>query len=549
MHRREFLGALCGVVTSSLISGQACKPSRPTLQRVPGRLEGDFAEEAHLLWKGPKERPPPAEWEGPLDVLIAGAGVAGLSAAWRLRSAGVEALRVLELETQPGGTSQGGHNAVSAFPWGAHYVPAPLHTRGPVARLLREMGLEEGIEEDGTPRYAEMALVHEPQERVFVLGRWEEGLFPWGVASARDKAEYARFAALMQHFAQQKDSQGRRAFEVPMAYASPEPSWRALDTLSMAAWMRQQGFHSKLLLRYVDMACKDDYGCTLEETSAWAGIFYFTARQKDGEAAPFLSWPEGNARLCRQLQQSLSPSQLQTHTLLYSVAPWEGGASGLWALQAWCFKTQRPRGFLARQVVLALPQHVLKHVLWQHWLSASQLQQFQQASWVVANLTLARAPPTPESAPAWDNVLWASPSLGYINARHQSHVFARGQPTVWSWYFPLTAAQADRSHLEATDYAHWHNCLLEDLARAHPGLGAYAEELRVRRWGHAMVKPVPGFLFGQARLLAQTPPWPNLHIAHSELSGLALFEEACHHGVRAAEAALQGLGREGPSWL
>jgi hypothetical protein len=40
-----------------------------------------------------------------------------------------------------------------------------------------------------------------------------------------------------------------------------------------------------------------------------------------------------------------------------------------------------------------------------------------------------------------------------------------------------------------------------------------------------------------------------LHFAHSDLGGLALFEEANWHGVRAAEAVLRGLGRDVTSWL
>jgi hypothetical protein len=42
---------------------------------------------------------------------------------------------------------------------------------------------------------------------------------------------------------------------------------------------------------------------------------------------------------------------------------------------------------------------------------------------------------------------------------------------------------------------------------------------------------------------------PSLHFAHSDLGGLALFEEANWHGVRAAEQVLAGLGRPVPSWL
>ena len=64
-----------------------------------------------------------------------------------------------------------------------------------------------------------------------------------------------------------------------------------------------------------------------------------------------------------------------------------------------------------------------------------------------------------------------------------------------------------------------------------------------------MVRPVPGFIWGEARQAAQAPLSGSLHFAHSDLGGLALFEEANWHGVRAAEAALAGLGQVSPSWL
>jgi hypothetical protein len=61
-----------------------------------------------------------------------------------------------------------------------------------------------------------------------------------------------------------------------------------------------------------------------------------------------------------------------------------------------------------------------------------------------------------------------------------------------------------------------------------------------------MISPQPGFMFGQARQLAQAPVG-RVHFAHSELSGIALFEEAQARGVAAAEAVLRQLGREAPS--
>jgi hypothetical protein len=61
------------------------------------------------------------------------------------------------------------------------------------------------------------------------------------------------------------------------------------------------------------------------------------------------------------------------------------------------------------------------------------------------------------------------------------------------------------------------------------------------RWGHAMIRPRPNFIHGGARAAARAP-FRSVHFAHTDLSGLALFEEAFDHGLRAAEEVLAARG-------
>ena len=51
-----------------------------------------------------------------------------------------------------------------------------------------------------------------------------------------------------------------------------------------------------------------------------------------------------------------------------------------------------------------------------------------------------------------------------------------------------------------------------------------------------MISPRPGFIWGGERQKAMQP-YRNIHFAHTDLSGIALFEEAFYHGLRAAEEA------------
>jgi hypothetical protein len=52
----------------------------------------------------------------------------------------------------------------------------------------------------------------------------------------------------------------------------------SLDRVSMSEWMDARGLTSPRLRWWVDYACRDDYGMTLDHTSAWAGLFYFCSR-------------------------------------------------------------------------------------------------------------------------------------------------------------------------------------------------------------------------------------------------------------------------------
>jgi hypothetical protein len=99
-----------------------------------------------------------------------------------------------------------------------------------------------------------------------------------------------------------------------------------------------------------------------------------------------------------------------------------------------------------------------------------------------------------------------------------------------------------------TTWEAWVEQVLADLGRAHPGLRDLVRTVDVYLWGHAMVRPRPGFMWGGA-LQASRQPRGRVHFAHTDLSGMALFEEAQYWGIHAAEAILRERGRSFASWL
>lgn len=531
LSRRELLTLLLG----SAVALEACR-KKPVEPRFEGKLWGQSAERGHRVRDHALPAPKRRE---KARVVIVGAGASGLCAAWALRRAGFDDFTLLELEDHFGGTSASGENAVSAYPWGAHYVPVPGPENRALVTLFDELGVFEGKDAQGRPIAKEERVCRAPQERLYFAGRWEEGLFPRFGASAEDWAQKAAFEQELRRWEALRDEQGRRAFDLPTVRCAAGPELDALDKVSFADWVRSKGWTSKRLRWYLEYGCRDDYGATLETTSAWAGLFYFAARvdTPGGRGAEFVTWPEGNGHLMKHLASGLGP-KLRTGVAVRALRPTETGAT----VEAFDFLKGEPFALDAERVICAVPRFVARRLLepWAHE-APKFLDAFQYSSWVVANLTLKERLAEPTFPLAWDNVLYDSKGLGYVVATHQTgRDFG---PTVLTYYLPLlddTPAR-EREVLLGAEWRHWVDVVLSDLSRAHPDLGSKLASVDVWRWGHAMVRPTPGLLRGDVLAQARQPVGA-IHFANTDLSGMALFEEAQHWGVQAAEEVLAALG-------
>ncbi|MET0645132.1 MAG: FAD-dependent oxidoreductase [Pyrinomonadaceae bacterium] len=543
--RRELLAAFLGVPFALA----ACGTRRGEATALPeGEVVGVSDGVGHLIRDG--LRPEPETWER-AGVVIVGGGVAGLTAAWRFLRAGFEDFVLLELEAEPGGTARSGEaHGVVPYPWGAHYLPAPQRENRALVELLDEMGVLEGSDAEGEPVVAEQFLCRDPEERVYYRGRWYEGLYLHAGASETDARQLELFNAEVDAWAAWRDAKGRRAFAIPVAKCSDDAEVAALDRVSMGEWMRARGLTSERLRWLVDYGCRDDYGLTLEQASAWAGLFYFASRMKGpgAEAQPLITWPEGNGRIVRHLYEK-ARSRVRLGLAVadvraVAVESVSVGSRGGVEVVAVGREGRGAVGFRAERVVFAAPQFLTKYLLksYREGGAPAHVAEFEYGAWMVANLFLSERPHAGLGFPAaWDNVLYESPSLGYVTATHQRG-FERG-PTVFTYYYPLTdgSPRDARTRLLSAGRDEWAEVTLSDLERAHRDIRALTRRLDVMRWGHAMIRPRVGFQWGGARLQAQKPHGP-VHFANTDLSGIPLFEEAFDHGLRAAEEVLAARG-------
>jgi monoamine oxidase len=214
--------------------------------------------------------------------------------------------------------------------------------------------------------------------------------------------------------------------------------------------------------------------------------------------------------------------------------------------------TRRVQRYEAQRCIVALPLHVAARVVANppDILKAAAAA-VTHASWWVANIHIDA--PLHDSGqgafPAWDNVIYGSAGLGYVDAMHQSTRPVPGA-TVLTYYKAEGASKASRQALLQATWAQLRDQALADIAVAHPDITRRAQHISITRYGHAMAVPTPQFLSqisalplqNKRQMLSKKEQYPvipipataRLRFAHSDWSGYSVFEEAFTRGLHAA---------------
>jgi hypothetical protein len=527
---RRAVAAGLGAVGAAAAAGLGWVATRPRPPAVT--IGGADVTRGHRLRDGGFPAPGATE---EIPIVVAGGGVAGLAAGWTLAEAGFGDFQLLELEDRVGGNARSGRNTVSAFPLGAHYLPVANREARALRHLLRRLGMIVG-DRDGAPVYDEYQLCADLQERLLWKGRWQEGLIPRTGLTPRDRDHLAAFDHAMRGFAAQVGNDGRPAFALPVAYSSQDPDLVGLDRVGFGAWLDAQGWDSPVLHNHLRYAMRDDYGCEIVDVSAWAGIHYFAGRRgwAAGEAADnVLTWPEGNDRLAQGMAARFR-DRIRPGRIVFRIAR-DGAAVLVDSFDVAANRTVRTR---AAAAILAMPHFIAARIAPEEVPASSA---FTYAPWLVANVTVDRLPQGRGAPLAWDNVSATGNSLGYVVATHQGPA-AIQTSTVLTWYLPLSDMSPADARRVLLDRAaeDWRRIVVDDLLEMNPDLAGAIRSVDLWRWGHAMIRPAPGLIWGAARAASETRP--PLFLAHSDLSGLSLFEEAHYRGTRAAEGAMRHLG-------
>ncbi len=467
---------------------------RPWMGDSPASCHPHFYSPTPLITAWPQEVAETAE------VVVVGAGLSGLTAAYRLRD---RHILVLEAGDSPGGVCLAGEYQGIRYPAGSAYFYYPWTPTWQA--WYQELGLD-----------LEDAKVAAPASALFYEGRWfpdcysQRGLRALPLAP-RELEGLARFAGDLAAWEDQFDLLGVKEL--------PHPE---LDLISLAQYLEQVRGLTPDVTRIFTPYCRSCLGAGPEAVSALAAIYFLLSEISPTAASA--AFPEGNARIVQALLAAL-PRRPRVRQTLIRVQP---GADAVHLLVR-----DRATGdyyrLAAGAVILAVGKFIALRLLTPAcgW-DPEVFRAFRYSSYVVAALggaiTLA--------APGYEN--WVEGEGNFTDFILRPRTAAPTGKRVMVIFAPQTYPEGRAALLRARPEDQGRK-ILRDLARLFPGTAGEVEEVHLYRFGHAQVVPYPGFLTHlKARLQHRQG---RIILAHADMEGLPSIESAIVQGEQAARLA------------
>jgi Flavin containing amine oxidoreductase len=442
----------------------------------------------------------PEEAQEKVEVAVVGAGLSGLTAAYRLRDRQVV---VLEAESHPGGVCLPGSYQGVPYPAGSAYFYYPWNADW--RKWYRDLELD-----------TDAALVADPPSALFYRGEWFPDCFSEAGLKALPLAgpvvdKLLSLAGDLVAWEEEWEPFGSEALVHP-----------ELDAMSLRQYLEEvRGLPPEVTSLFAPY-CASCLGAGPEVVSAWAALYFLMSEFSPSSRTA--AFPEGNARLIQTLLQTLpAPPRLG-----HAVVGVRQGKHGV-RLLVWDAAAREPYCLEVGAAILAVGKFAARKLLPEDagW-NLEDFAAFRYSSYVVAalcgNLSF--------TAPGYEN--WVAGEASLSDFILTPRTPRPGGPRVMVVYAPqpfpegrgpLLAAPAQEKGLE----------IFQAVASLFPGLEHEVAEVHLYRFGHAQVVPYPGFL---TRLKSRMKlRQSRIILANADSEGLPCIEAAIVQGQTAARQA------------
>ena len=502
MNRRDFIGK-SAVATTLPFWLQGCNVF-PGSTTFPIQVHSDHAA-GHLVLES-------LQWtktaKRETEIVIVGGGLAGLSAAHELRGRNFV---LYELSSRLGGSSAAGLHEGISFCQGAHYDLAyPEYYGEEVLRLFEKLEI----------------IRYEPWKKIWSF-KDEQHLIPF--YRKQQCYENGQIRGDVIREGPKKD----QFYAIVLDYlgAMPLPTrlireeHRHLNQISFSEFLEGKMEVDPAFGRQLSYHMLDDYGGTIDQVSALAGIHYFTCRPYYNEAVDLFSPPQGNHYFVEKIRNKIPSQRLKNNHLLRQINRSSGG------FEAEVLDLTRKEVIPVKcdHVIYAGQKHALQYVFPEDY----RLFENQYAPWMVVNIL------TEEKSKEygfWQNEFLGDQKefLGFIDSSVQSSDQLKGH-RVFSGYYCLEPQ--NREYL-TTIPENKERIALETIEKIEAVLKKRLKVIAayIHVMGHAMPIPQPGYLFRDANDMTNS----GMLYAGVDNGRLPLLYEAIDSGLMTA-GRIKGL--------
>lgn len=447
------------------------------------------------------------------EYMIVGGGIAGMSAAYKLRD---KDFLLYELSNTLGGSSTAGSHGETPLCHGAHYdLSYPSNYGKEALKILEELGIVQYDQFSDSWKFIDKQYLipKNKESQTFAHGTFRKDVLP-------DESERVIFLDLMKTY----------VGKMPMPTSLIDEDLRRLNDISFLDWLRQKIAVSDQFVEGLDYHMKDDYGAGADTVSALAGIHYFACRPYYSKPVELFSPPEGNFYFINKFNTKLPKDRVSTSHLVKLI---EEKNEGFQVEVVDADKMEVTR-VSCKKIIFAGHKYPLKYIFPKDYLL---FQKTEYAPWVVVNFVIKKQLENTSQAMRqgafWQNEIISEDKslLGFVDSKTQYS--ADEHLRVFTVYYCFKPEERQMMSLIEERKQTFIDQTLKHLEQYFGrSIKKYIEKIYIKQMGHAMPIPKPGYLFNDANEHRSNP---NLVYAGVDNGRLPLLFEAIDSGLAACK--------------
>ena len=463
---------------------------------------GNSYETAHKFRDG--FTPPEPAADEKKEVVIVGAGLAGLTAAHKLREMDI---MVMEYENEAGGNARSLNWNGNYFNIGSAYFCDLSEDYG---AFYNEIGIKPvAVPFPGEAWKFNNKFIYDPFENI------------------KDFSQKIKNKITCLKQAMEEVYNGSYFPETPYEYTS-ETSLE-LDKITFAEWLKP--YMSEEIKPFIDSYCYSAMGAPSDTVSAYGGLNFY-ASELMGDS---YSSSEGNSQITRALVMGIEKAgkdRIRTSSYVYRIKQ-----KGNDKVSVYYFHNGLARAVEAKKVIVCTPYFITSRLI--DGLSEGQKEALSSAkygSYITANLRFnkiisfkAYDTCAPDAGAFTDFI-----STGWLEKK--SNLAKKGECQIITCFAPYEKPVMGRCHMMMETKEQVAQRIVNAFEKLIPGSVKYLEEVYLTRWGHAIIINQP-YMFTKW-LPAIEKKIGSIYLAHSDGQGLPSVESALCEAFRAVKEIL-----------